>query len=125
MTLAARLLFRLAGATSALALFGGLAAIADEALSGDGLRALLVGNTVQGTMETSGSYAEFYRPDGTIKAATYTGSWSIEDDAFCTQYGADPKECWKAAKEGAEIHWLKDGKVDGTGTIMPGNPNNY
>jgi len=125
MTFATRLLLALSGATSALALSAGVLAYADEALTGDGLRTLLVGNTVQGTMQSSGTYAEFYRPDGTIKAATYTGSWSIEDDAFCTQYGADPKECWKAAKEGGEIHWLKDGRVDGTGTITPGDPNNY
>jgi hypothetical protein len=100
-------------------------ATADEVLTGEKLRALIVGNTVQGTMEASGGYAEFYRPDGTIRAATYSGTWSIEGDAFCTQVGADPRECWQGAKAGDEVHWLKDGKLDGTGKVTPGNPNNY
>ena len=124
MTTLARLRIAVCVAAAALALPVG-AAMADEALTGAGIRALVVGNTVQGTMETSGGYAEFYRPDGTIKAATYSGTWSIEGDSFCTQVGADPRECWQGAKAGDEIHWLKDGKLDGTGKVMPGNPNNY
>ena len=124
MTNATRLPAKIMGAAAALGLLL-VPALADEALTGDGLRALIVGNTVQGTMETTGGYDEFYRPDGTIKAATYSGTWSIEGDSFCTQVGADPRECWQGAKAGDEIHWLKDGKLDGTGTVTPGNPNNY
>jgi hypothetical protein len=124
MTNATRFPMELVGAMAVLSLLV-VPAIADDALTGDGLRALIVGNTVQGTMETSGGYAEFYRPDGTIRAATYSGTWSIEGNSFCTQVGADPRECWQGAKAGDEIHWLKDGKLDGTGRVTPGNPNNY
>ena len=124
MTNATRLPARMTGAAAALGLLV-MPVLADEALTGDGLRALIVGNTVQGTMETTGGYDEFYRPDGTIKAATYSGTWSIEGDSFCTQVGADPRECWQGAKAGDEIHWLRDGKLDGTGKVTPGNPNNY
>jgi len=124
MTTLARFPIAVCVATAGLVLLVGTAT-ADEALSGASLRALIVGNTVQGTMETSGGYAEFYRPDGTIKAATYSGTWTIEGDAFCTQVGADPRECWQGAKAGDEIHWLRDGRLDGTGTVTPGNPNNY
>jgi len=124
MTNATRLPARMTGAVAALGLLV-MPVLADEALTGDGLRALIVGNTVQGTMETTGGYDEFYRPDGTIKAATYSGTWSIEGDSFCTQVGADPRECWQGAKAGDEIHWLRDGKLDGTGKVTPGNPNNY
>jgi len=124
MTNATRLPAKMMGAVATFGLVVA-PALADEALTGDGLRALIVGNTVQGTMETTGGYDEFYRPDGTIKAATYSGTWSIEGDSFCTQVGADPRECWQGAKAGDQIHWLKDGKLDGTGKVMPGNPNNY
>ena len=113
----------LAAAAAIAAVLAGAAA-ADK-LSGAQIRQAVVGNTVQGTMEGSGDYAEFYEQDGTIKAQTYSGAWTIEGDEMCFQYGSDPRQCWEVAREGDTLQWIKDGKVDGTGTLAPGNPHNY
>ena len=76
-------------------------------------------------MEASGAYSEFYQADGTIKGKDYTGAWSIEGDAMCFQYGTDPKSCWQVLGEGNQVQWVKDGNVEGTGTVVTGNPNNF
>jgi hypothetical protein len=98
---------------------------AADKLNGEQIRTAISGNTVQGTMEGSGAYAEFYQNDGMIKGDGYTGVWAIEGDAMCFQYGSDPKSCFEAAKDGDLIQWLKDGKIEGNGTVAPGNPNNF
>lgn len=98
---------------------------AGDALKGDQIRTLVSGNTVQGAMEGAGAYAEFYADDGTIKAKDYTGIWTIDGDSMCLQYGDDPMACWQVAKEGDQIQWVKEGKIDGTGTVVAGNPNNF
>lgn len=100
-------------------------AAAGDKLSGEQIRVVVTDNTVQGTMEDTGAYAEFYQGDGTIKGDGYTGIWAIEGDAMCFQYGSDPKSCWEAAKDGDIIQWIKEGQVNGTGTVTPGNPNNF
>jgi len=100
-------------------------ATAADMLSGDQIRSLVSGNTIQGNMEAGGAYTEFYAEDGTIKGKDYTGVWNVDGDSMCFQYGSDPVSCWQAAKEGDQIQWVKDGKVDGTGTVLPGNPNNF
>ena len=100
-------------------------ATAADKLSGAQIRAAVSGNTVQGTMEGSGAYAEFYQQDGMIKGDGYTGIWAVEGDAMCFQYGSDPKSCWEVERDGDLIQWLKDGKVEGSGTVAPGNPNNF
>ena len=35
------------------------------------------------------------------------------------------KGCWQVKIEGDKVTWVKDGKDDGKGTIVPGNPNNF
>jgi hypothetical protein len=102
----------------------GPAAAADK-LSGAQIKETVAGNTVQGKMEGTGPYAEFYDKDGTIKGEGYVGAWTIQGDTMCFQYGSDPKMCYGVAKDGGGIQWIKDGKVEGTGTVAPGNPNNY
>src|SRR5262245_22157695 len=115
--------FLLSAALAVLAL--PLAALAGDPLTGDQIRTLLSGNTVQGSMEATGVYTEFYAADGTIKGKDYSGAWNIDGDNMCFQYGSDPAACWQVAKEGDQIQWVKDGKIDGTGTIVMGNPNNF
>ena len=100
------------------------AAAADK-LSGDQIRQAVVGNTVEGTMEGTGDYAEFYQTDGTIRAQAYSGIWTIEGDDMCFQYGSDPKMCWEVARDGDTLEWIKDGKVEGTGKVAAGNPHQY
>ncbi len=111
-----------------LALAGALAlslgnAAAGPALAAGGaeIRAAISGNTVQGNMDASGAYAEFYAPDGTIKGKDYTGSWSVEGDAMCFVYEGTPKDCWNVEISGDQVRWLKDGASQGTGTILQGN----
>ncbi len=100
-------------------------AIAAEMLNGDQVRSLVGGNTVQGAMEATGDYSEFYAGDGTIRGNGYTGAWTVEGDTMCFQYGSDPKSCWQVGREGDQLQWIKDGRVEGTGTIVAGNPNNF
>ena len=95
-------------------------ALADTA-SGDDILANIIGNTVQGSMEGSGAYSEFYQEDGTIMGPDYTGAWTIEGDAMCFQYGEDPASCWMVEIDGDAVNWIQDGAVLGTGTILPGN----
>jgi len=113
----------LIAAAVALALAGPAAAA--DMLSGSQIKAAVSGNTVQGKMDATGPYAEFYDKDGTIKGEGYTGNWAIQGDAMCFQYGSDPKMCWQVTQDGDTLQWVKDGKVEGTGTVEPGNPNKY
>ncbi len=78
-----------------------------------------------GSMAASGAYTEFYAPDGTIRAADYAGAWSISQDAMCFSYGGAAPTCWRVRLDGDTVTWLADGTVEGTGTILSGNPNGW
>lgn len=93
--------------------------------TGAEIKTAIGGNTVQGNMDASGPYAEFYQADGMIKGKDYTGKWAIEGDAMCFEYDGTPKDCWSVEISGDQVKWWKDGKSNGTGTILPGNPNNF
>jgi hypothetical protein len=119
-------------ATIALLLLGLLAttAFADsqdaggEALSGAEIRALIGGNTVAGSMADGQDYAEFYAEDGTIHGDGYTGSWSIDGDRVCFDYG-DGATCYGVTADGRSVTWMLDGEADGTGTVRDGNPMDF
>lgn len=95
------------------------------AANGDEIRAAISGNTVQGNMDASGAYAEFYDVDGTIKAVDYSGQWSVEGDTMCFAYPETPTECWNVEISGDQVRWIKDGASQGTGTILKGNVNGF
>jgi hypothetical protein len=95
------------------------------AATGDQIRAAISDSTVQGNMDASGPYAEYYAADGTIKGKDYTGQWSIEDDAMCFAYQDTPKDCWAVEIDGDQVRWLKNGASQGTGTILKGNANGF
>jgi hypothetical protein len=99
-------------------------ALADVA-TGDQIRAAIGGNTVQGSMTASGAYTEFYAADGTIKGADYTGTWTIEGDQMCFAYGEDPAACFGVTLAGDQVTWMAGDAAEGTGTILPGNPNGW
>ncbi|MGI1660954.1 hypothetical protein ACRDNQ_01835 [Palleronia sp. KMU-117] len=101
-----------------------IAAQAQTLSTGAEITSALSGNTVQGSMSASGAYTEFYAADGSIKGAGYTGTWTIEGDAMCFDYG-EGKDCWNARIEGDAVTWVQDGVDGGTGTIVAGNPNNF
>ena len=95
------------------------------AASGPEIRAAISGNTVQGNMDSSGPYAEFYEAGGTIKGKDYTGKWTVEGDAMCFEYEGSPKDCWTVDIKGDQVRWIKDGQSQGTGTIVKGNANGF
>jgi hypothetical protein len=98
-----------------------LPAMAQSHASADAIRAALIGNTVTGNMLASGGYAEFYAPDGSIRAADYTGKWAIKGDRMCFDYGDAAETCFSVALSGASVVWLGDGGEEGAGQIKPGN----
>lgn len=99
-------------------------ALADMA-TGDQIKAAITGNTVQGSMDSSGAYTEFYAEDGTAFGKDYKAAWSVEGDTMCWVYEGTPKDCWGVEVAGDQVKWVKDGKAQGTGTIVKGNPNNF
>ena len=107
----------------ALMLATGGAALA--AATGDQIRSAIADSTVQGNMDASGPYAEYYAPDGTIKGKDYTGQWNVEGDAMCFAYEGTPKMCWNVEISGDQVRWIKDGASQGTGTIVKGNANGF
>ncbi|MCX7286885.1 MAG: hypothetical protein NTW20_04830 [Rhodobacterales bacterium] len=115
---------RLTIATLAFGLALPFAAQAQDLAKGADITAAIAGNTVQGSMSASGAYTEFYAADGTIKGKDYTGTWTVESDAMCFDYG-EGKDCWNVRIEGDAVTWVQDGGDGGTGTILPGNPNNF
>ena len=100
-------------------------AFAQDTASADQIIAAVAGNTVMGSMSASGAYTEFYAPDGTIRAADYAGKWAVQGDAMCFTYGDDPATCWAVSLQGDQITWMANGAAEGTGTILPGNPNGW
>lgn len=92
---------------------------------GEAIKAAISGNTVQGNRDSSGPYAEQYGADGVVHGKDYKAAWSVEGDTMCWVYEGAPKDCWSVELAGDQVKWVKDGKAQGTGTILPGNPSNF
>lgn len=101
---------------------------ADEAigptLTGDEIRAQIVGNSYKGIADNGTPYIEYLHPKGRIRAEGYFGNWSINGDKLCLDYdrGNAFDGCWGIALKGTQITWLKGTTPDGTATLIPGNP---
>lgn len=93
--------------------------------TGQQIKKAVAGNTVEGSMQASGRYTEFYAKDGTVSGKDYKAAWRIEGDTMCWLYKDQPKDCWRASIKGATVQWVKNNKVQGTGTIVKGNINNF
>jgi hypothetical protein len=76
-------------------------------------------------MSVSGAYTEYYAADGTIAGNGYGGTWEIQNDTMCFTYGEAEATCWGARIEDDQITWLMGDTEQGTGTILPGNPNDF
>jgi len=96
-----------------------------EVLMGSEIHGLIIGNTLSGQTAKHGAFAEFYNRNGTIQGTGYNGTWTIENNALCLKITGDDtsKKCWKFGRDGDSFQLLLDGKVVGTGSITPGNPN--
>lgn len=99
-------------------------AFAATMATADAIMANIIGNTVQGDMSGGEAYSEFYSADGEIKAEGYSGTWSIEADSMCFDYG-EGAYCLTVQLDGDEITWVSDGEEAGKGTISEGNPNGF
>lgn len=98
------------------------AALADAAM----IRKRIIGNTVTGTMSPDSAYTEFYAPDGSIRGASYQASWSIDADQLCLNFDEAPQhDCYRVKIDGQSLEWHRQNEVQGTGTIVEGNPNNF
>jgi hypothetical protein len=116
---------RLMLSAAAMSVFLLSPAFAQDAAPADVILATVIGNTVQGSMADGEAYTEFYATDGVIKAADYTGAWTLEGDKMCFAYD-DAPTCYAVGINGDQVTWLDDAMVSaGTGTILPGNPSNY
>jgi hypothetical protein len=104
---------------------GAVPVAAAEILSGDQIWSALAGNTVEGAMEATGAYVEFYDPAGVVRGKDYQGRWTIEGNSMCFEYTGSPKECWQVGRDNGAIEWLQGGEVYGMGRLVPGNPNGF
>jgi hypothetical protein len=103
------------------------AAAGPKTLTGEEIRSQIVGNTVSGQM--GAAFTEFYNPDGSIHGSSgdgaYQGKWHIDGDALCLEYD-EPLGCRKIALDGETVTYItEEGEVDGSGTLLKGNPNHY
>jgi len=74
---------------------------------------------------TENAFAESYAPGGEIRGDGYTGKWRTEDDTMCFQYGDSAEKCWNVLINGPALTLVKDGKVDGSGMLVDGNPREF
>jgi hypothetical protein len=121
----------------ALAVLGlsapGLRAEDQSFLTLDEISKAIIGNTMTGQAK-DGGYAEYYAPDGVIhgrseKRGAYKGSWWLrkEDNLMCFKYGDGPFDagCTRLALTGGKVDFvLMDGTVEGSATLLTGNPKN-
>lgn len=110
--------------------FLGLAshAYSEDALTlatGKQIEKALAGNTVEGSMQASGRYTEFYSTDGKVLSKDYKAVWRVEGNDMCWIYKDQPKDCWQASIKGVAVKWVKNNKIQGSGTIVRGNINNF
>lgn len=90
------------------------------------IRERIIGNTVTGTMSPESAYTEYYAPNGDIRGASYVAIWTIEDDSLCLDYDESPQiDCYRVYLDGDAVEWHRQGEIQGRGTIVEGNPNNF
>jgi len=98
----------------------------------DEISKTIIGNTMTGQAKDGGGYAEYYAPDGVIhgqsdKRGAYKGSWWLrkQDNLMCFKYGDGPFDagCTRLSLSGDKVEFvLMDGTVEGSATLLPGNP---
>lgn len=98
---------------------------AQDLAPGAAIKSAIAGNTVRGSMAASGGFEEFYAADGVIRGPDYTGEWTIQGNRMCFAYDGNPASCWGVRLTGGQIVWVGPAGDEGTGSIVPGNPNNF
>ena len=88
------------------------------------IEAAVSDKTYQGSM-LSDAFTEYYAPDGSIRGKDYDGKWRAADGKMCFQYGSNPERCFGVTLEGPAMTMYKDGKLDGNGILVDGNPHKF
>lgn len=88
------------------------------------IEAAVSDRTYQGSMLDNG-FAEYYAPDGSIRADGYSGKWRVTEGAMCFTYGDSPERCWDVLVDGPAMTMYRDGRIHGNGILVPGNPQNF
>ncbi len=83
-----------------------LPAMAQDSATADAITAAISGNTVQGSMTTSGACTEFHGADRGIKGKDCTGFWTLEADKMCFAHGTDPATCCGMRLTGDQVTWV-------------------
>ena len=110
---------------------------ASTMLTGEEIRSLISGNTVEGKVSDGYYFKGYHAPDGTVSATsegggkTYrgTGTWQIKSDTVCVNWAnKDWKSgCGTYAKNG-ESHQFKSTTFGGpsipAAKVVEGNPHN-
>jgi hypothetical protein len=113
----------------------GYQSVAHEALSGDQIRTLITGNTLQGSILTERLVMVFYA-DGVVRGqmgltGSDSGTWEIEGDNYCNEwvtYFEGVRRCYRWIPQGDgylldnvdvyKVHPIK-------GRIIEGKPKGY
>ncbi|HET6157578.1 MAG TPA: hypothetical protein VFE34_04465 [Dongiaceae bacterium] len=100
----------------------------------DRLKALIVGNTMQGEYINHKKWMEYYAPDGTLRGkadsfGTLRGRYEFKDNTLCYYYQghSDWDWCAQVSVIGDTIRFLEDGKLvtgDSNTKWLQGNPHN-
>ncbi len=114
----------IAGAALTLVMSVQLPASAAETAKQAAIVAAVSGKSLQGSM-LKDTFVEYYAPDGTIKGKGYSGKWRVSGDTMCFKYGDKPEGRWQLEINGPALTFYKDGKVDGAGILVEGNPHNF
>lgn len=103
-----------------------------ERMTGEEIRASLVGNTLQGK-DDGGTYAIHYPAYGSMRIAYDAvsgmrdeGTWRVTADQYCRQWKTIAKgteRCVSMHRKGNRIHWVQNGRVTDESNLVPGNPN--
>ena len=97
-----------------------LAAAAQDPLTGDQIRSLMVGAQAEGTSPRSGKtwYAD-YAEDGTYTLRVpdsnweTRGTWQIEGDLWCTERSERPRSCRQVVPLGGDEYLFQDERGEG------------
>jgi len=129
---------RFSGLAIAVAMLPGMfghQALAQDALTGDQIRSLITGNTLQGNFMTNPLTMVFYA-DGVVRGSVgFTGSdsgtWAIEGDNYCNEwvtYFSGVRRCYQWIPQG-DGYVLKNVDVyrvrNIQGRIEKGKPKGY
>ena len=100
----------------------------------DEISKTIIGSTMTGETKDGIGYAEYYGPDGVIhghleKGGAFKASWWLrkEDNLMCFRYGDGAFEagCVRLSFAGDKVDLvLMDGVVEGSATLLTGNPKN-